>query len=136
MMAKHTNWHRRPADIVVGGYTWLSTEHLKLAPGLLQKLAAKLLGHFGSLLLLVPCPFILSCLASGVYTMCFMPHNLTLLLATMALMPTQLTYQLSVLLLSRASMKWKIYLIITLVGVVVRSVCSILSSGMGILCLS
>ena len=43
-MAKHTNWHRRPADIVIGGYAWLSTEHLKLALGLLQKLAVKFVG--------------------------------------------------------------------------------------------
>ena len=46
MMAKHTNRHRRPANVVVGGYAWLSTEHLKLAPGLLQKLAAKIVGLF------------------------------------------------------------------------------------------
>ena len=46
MMAKHANWRRRPADVVVGGYAWLSTEHLKLAPGLSQKLAAKFVGPF------------------------------------------------------------------------------------------
>ena len=46
MMAKHANRRRRPADVVVGGYAWLSTEHLKLAPGLLQKLAAKFVGPF------------------------------------------------------------------------------------------
>ena len=46
MMAKHANWHRRPANIVVGGYAWLSTEHLKLAPGLSRKLAAKFVGPF------------------------------------------------------------------------------------------
>ena len=46
MMAKHANWRRRPADVVVGGYAWLSTEHLKLAPGLLRKLAAKFVGPF------------------------------------------------------------------------------------------
>ena len=45
-MAKHANRHCRPADFVVGGYAWLSTEHLKLAPGLLQKLAAKFVGPF------------------------------------------------------------------------------------------
>ena len=43
-MAKHANRCRRPADVVVGGYAWLSTEHLKLAPGLSQKLAAKFVG--------------------------------------------------------------------------------------------
>ena len=46
MMAKHANWHCRPANVVVGGYAWLSTEHLKLAPGLLQKLVAKSAGPF------------------------------------------------------------------------------------------
>ena len=45
-MAKHANRHRRPAKVVVGGYAWLSTEHLKLAPGLLQKLGAKFVGPF------------------------------------------------------------------------------------------
>ena len=46
MMAKHANQRCRPADVVVGGYAWLSTEHLKLAPGLLRKLAAKFIGPF------------------------------------------------------------------------------------------
>ena len=46
MMAKHSNRHRRPAGIVVGSYAWLSTEHLKLAPGLLRKLAAKFVEPF------------------------------------------------------------------------------------------
>ena len=45
-MAKHANRRRRPADVVVGGYAWLSTEHLKLAPGLSRKLAAKFVGSF------------------------------------------------------------------------------------------
>ena len=45
-MAKHANWCRRPANIAVGGYAWLSTEHLKLAPGLSRKLAAKFVGPF------------------------------------------------------------------------------------------
>ena len=45
-MAKHTNCCRRPANIVIGGYAWLSTEHLKLALGLSRKLAAKFVGPF------------------------------------------------------------------------------------------
>ena len=45
-MAKHAKHCRRPAGIVVGGYAWLSTEHLKLAPGLSCKLAAKFVGPF------------------------------------------------------------------------------------------
>ena len=43
---KHANWRRRPANVVVGGYAWLSTEHLKLAPGLSRKLATKFVGPF------------------------------------------------------------------------------------------
>ena len=46
MMAKHANRRRRPAGVVVGGYAWLSAEHLKLAPGLSQELAAKFVGPF------------------------------------------------------------------------------------------
>ena len=45
-MAKHTNCHRRPANIVIGGYAWLSTEHLKLAPGLSRKFVAQFFGPF------------------------------------------------------------------------------------------
>ena len=45
-MVKYKNCHRRPANIVVGGYAWLLTEHLKLAPGLSRKLAAKFVGLF------------------------------------------------------------------------------------------
>ena len=45
-MAKHANQRRRPADVVVGGYALLLTEHLKLAPGLSQKLTAKFIGPF------------------------------------------------------------------------------------------
>ena len=45
-MAKHANWRHRPADVVDGGYAWLSTEHLKLALGLSQKLATKFVGTF------------------------------------------------------------------------------------------
>ena len=46
MMAKHANWRHRPANVVVGGYALLLTEHLKLAPGLLRKLAGKFVGLF------------------------------------------------------------------------------------------
>ena len=45
-IAKHANHHCGPADIIVSGYAWLSTEHLKLAPGLSQKLSAKFVGPF------------------------------------------------------------------------------------------
>ena len=45
-MAKHANRHRRPAGVVVGGFAWFSTEHLRLAPGLSQKLAANFVGPF------------------------------------------------------------------------------------------
>ena len=37
---------RRAVDISVGSKAWLSTEHLKLAPGLTRKLAAKWAGLF------------------------------------------------------------------------------------------
>ena len=43
-MAKRGSHHRSPADIAVGGYAWLSTKHLKLAPGLPCKLATKFFG--------------------------------------------------------------------------------------------
>ena len=46
MMARHANRRCRPANVVGGGYAWLLTEHLKLAPGLLRKLAAKFVGPF------------------------------------------------------------------------------------------
>ena len=45
-MAKHANRRRRPTDVVVGGYAWLLTEYVKLAPGLSHKLAAKFVGLF------------------------------------------------------------------------------------------
>ena len=45
-MAKHASWRRRPPNVVIGGYAWLLTDHLKLAPGLLGKLAAKFVGLF------------------------------------------------------------------------------------------
>ena len=45
-MAKHANRRRKPADFFVGGYAWLSTEHLKLALGLSCKLVAKFVGPF------------------------------------------------------------------------------------------
>ena len=45
-MARHANRHQRPADVVIGGYAWLLTEHFKLAPGLSHKLAAKFVGPF------------------------------------------------------------------------------------------
>ena len=45
-MAKDANHYRRPADIFIGGYAWLLTEHLKLAPGLSCKLATKFVGLF------------------------------------------------------------------------------------------
>ena len=45
-MAKHANRRHHPAGIVVGGYAWLSTAHLKLASGLSLKLAAQFVGPF------------------------------------------------------------------------------------------
>ena len=45
-MAVQANKHRHAIDVSVGSKAWLSTEHLKLAPGLTRKLAAKWAGPF------------------------------------------------------------------------------------------
>ena len=45
-MTVQTNKRRHAADISIGSKAWLSTEHLKLAPGLTHKLAAKWAGPF------------------------------------------------------------------------------------------
>ena len=45
-MTVQANKHRRAVDVSVGSKAWLSTEHLKLAPGLTCKLAAKWAGPF------------------------------------------------------------------------------------------
>ena len=45
-MTVQANKRRRAVDISVGSKAWLSTEHLKLAPGLTRKLAAKWAGPF------------------------------------------------------------------------------------------
>ena len=45
-MTVQANKHRCAVDISVGPKAWLSTEHLKLAPGLTRKLAAKWAGPF------------------------------------------------------------------------------------------
>ena len=109
---------RRPADVVVGGYAWLSMEHLKLAPGLSRKLAAKFFGPFRSLMLLALCLSALSCLVSGVFTMFFMHRSSSPPSVMMVLKPLP-TYHLSVLLLmSWASMKSRVFLITANVSVV------------------
>ena len=45
-MTIQANKRRRAVDVSVGSKAWLSTEHLKLAPGLTHKLAAKWAGPF------------------------------------------------------------------------------------------
>ena len=45
-MTVQANKRRCAIDISVGSKAWLSTEHLKLAPGLTRKLAAKWAGPF------------------------------------------------------------------------------------------
>ena len=45
-MTVQANKCRRAVDISVGSKAWLSTEPLKLAPGLTHKLAAKWAGPF------------------------------------------------------------------------------------------
>ena len=45
-MTVQANKRRHAVDVSVGSQAWLSTEHLKLAPGLTRKLAAKWAGLF------------------------------------------------------------------------------------------
>ena len=45
-MTIQANKRRRAVDVSVGTKAWLPTEHLKLAPGLTHKLAAKWAGPF------------------------------------------------------------------------------------------
>ena len=45
-MTVQANKRRRAVDVSVGSKGWLSTEYLKLAPGLTRKLAAKWAGLF------------------------------------------------------------------------------------------
>ena len=45
-MTVQANKSRRAVDVSVGSKAWLSTEHLKLAPCLTHKLAAKWAGPF------------------------------------------------------------------------------------------
>ena len=45
-MTVQANKHRHAVVLSVGSKAWLSTEHLKLAPGLTRKLAAKWAGPF------------------------------------------------------------------------------------------
>ena len=40
------NKHHREVEVTVGLFAWLSTEHLRLAPGLARKLAAKWAGPY------------------------------------------------------------------------------------------
>ena len=40
-MSVQANKHRHEVKVTVGSFAWLSTEHLRLAPGLTRKLAAK-----------------------------------------------------------------------------------------------
>ena len=45
-MTIQANKHRHAVDVSIGSKAWLSTEHLKLGPGLTRKLAAKCVGPF------------------------------------------------------------------------------------------
>ena len=45
-MSVQTNRHHREVEVTVGSFAWLSTEHLRLAPGLTRKLAAKWAGPY------------------------------------------------------------------------------------------
>ena len=45
-MSVQANKHRCEVEVTVGSFAWLSTEHLRLAPGLTRKLAAKWAGPY------------------------------------------------------------------------------------------
>ena len=45
-MSVQANKHRHEVEVTVGLFAWLSTEHLRLAPGLTRKLAAKWAGPY------------------------------------------------------------------------------------------
>ena len=45
-MSVQANKRRRDVEVAVGSFAWLSTEHLRLAPGLTRKLAAKWAGPY------------------------------------------------------------------------------------------
>ena len=45
-MTVQANKRRREGEVTVGLFAWLSTEHLRLAPGLTRKLAAKWAGPY------------------------------------------------------------------------------------------
>ena len=46
VMSVQANKRRRDVEVAVGLFAWLSTEHLRLAPGLARKLAAKWAGPY------------------------------------------------------------------------------------------
>ena len=45
-MSVQANKHHREVEVTVGSFAWLSTEHLRLAPGLTHKPAAKWAGTY------------------------------------------------------------------------------------------
>ena len=45
-MSVQANKRRRDVEVAVGSFAWLSTEHLRLTPGLTRKLAAKWAGPY------------------------------------------------------------------------------------------
>ena len=45
-MSVQANKHRHEVEVTVGLFAWLSTKHLRLAPGLTHKLAAKWAGPY------------------------------------------------------------------------------------------
>ena len=45
-MSVQANKRRRDVEVAVGSFAWLLTEHLRLAPGLTRKLAAKWAGPY------------------------------------------------------------------------------------------
>ena len=45
-MSVQANKHRCNIEVAVGSFAWLSTKHLRLAPGLTHKLAARWAGPY------------------------------------------------------------------------------------------
>ena len=56
-MSVQANKHCCEVEVTVGSFAWLSTEHLRLAPGLTHKLAAKWAGLYHVVASVGPVPF-------------------------------------------------------------------------------
>ena len=84
-MSVQANKHRREVEVTVGLFAWLSTEHLRLAPGLTHKLAAKWSGPYRVVASVGPVAFRLELLPVWKIHDVFMLCNFILLLDLMVL---------------------------------------------------